>query len=639
MMAEQVVFFDIGGTLGSPRISPPPFRLEGLNIYPFVTSILEELRSTGARLGIISNTGNETSESMQKVLEESGLFYFLDPALLIYSSVVGLEKDSPDIFQLAAQRSGHAGSPEQCLFVGEDSRERHYALQAGLKVCPHPLLAKEVLNGARLRFARLSTPPQQQERQWRNVLRQLAVVPLHSSGERGKTIHAIITQSVLPILVNSLFEVQLLGDVDDPLTADLYLLRDDLATSTGFLSDLGQSTKILENMNEAQLLLSSSEEGLLVKVPWDRSVEEFHFETANHGHNLKLMADPSLLEPFGSGIDERVASWLAVEATEPSLADAEKEELDKITAETIQQYLDRYTGEKPLGDDTETRIKSRHIQSADNARATEMLARDFQRIGGSDFSVSVHPFTHEGRMLYNVVAELPGESSDELVLVSAHLDSTAAFSRPYDPLQDPAPGADDDCSGVAAVLVSATALHNLATIRKPKRTLRFVLFNAEEHGLVGSRAYARDVALQAAPIVAVYQMDMIGYNVVAPRSFEVHAGYRDSQDVQMRSVALAKRIQRLAEIVSPTLAVPQLYESNRNQRDPAEERSDHYSFQVEGYAACLAIEDFFIGPATDLPTPEANPNYHQKADTFIDPAYAADIARCVTAAAWITANI
>src|ERR671914_1508855 len=123
-MAEQVVFFDISGTLGSPHISPPPFRLEGLNAYPFVTGVLGELRSTGARLGIISNTGNETSESMQKVLEESGLFDFLDPALLIYSSIVGLDKDSPDIFQLAVQRSGHAALPEQCLFVGEDSRER-----------------------------------------------------------------------------------------------------------------------------------------------------------------------------------------------------------------------------------------------------------------------------------------------------------------------------------------------------------------------------------------------------------------------------------------------------------------------------------------------------------------------------------
>jgi hypothetical protein len=44
-----------------------------------------------------------------------------------------------------------------------------------------------------------------------------------------------------------------------------------------------------------------------------------------------------------------------------------------------------------------------------------MLALDFQETSVSDFLVSVHPFTHEEKMLYNVVAKLPGESSDELV--------------------------------------------------------------------------------------------------------------------------------------------------------------------------------------------------------------------------------
>jgi hypothetical protein len=44
-----------------------------------------------------------------------------------------------------------------------------------------------------------------------------------------------------------------------------------------------------------------------------------------------------------------------------------------------------------------------------------VLVLDSQESGDSDFSVPVHPFTHEGRMLYKVVAKLPGDSSDELV--------------------------------------------------------------------------------------------------------------------------------------------------------------------------------------------------------------------------------
>ena len=39
-------------------------------------------------------------------------------------------------------------------------------------------------------------------------------------------------------------------------------------------------------------------------------------------------------------------------------------------------------------------------------------------------------------------------------------------------------------------------------VKKPKRTIRFVLFNAEEEGLVGSGEYAREQAALRAPIAA-----------------------------------------------------------------------------------------------------------------------------------------
>jgi bacterial leucyl aminopeptidase len=88
--------------------------------------------------------------------------------------------------------------------------------------------------------------------------------------------------------------------------------------------------------------------------------------------------------------------------------------------------------------------------------------------------------------------------------------------------------------------------------------------------------------------------------------------------------------------VSPNLPAPQIYLSK--DPDPAEERSDHASFQLVGYPACVTSEDFFAGPRPGSPKSEANPNYHKKGDTFVDPEYAADIARAVAAAAWATAN-
>jgi carboxypeptidase Q len=78
----------------------------------------------------------------------------------------------------------------------------------------------------------------------------------------------------------------------------------------------------------------------------------------------------------------------------------------------------------------------------------------------------------------NVVGEIPGrEQRGEIVLLGAHLDSW-----------DLGTGAIDDGAGVA--IVAAAARQILASGRKPRRTIRVVLFANEEFGLSGAKAYA-----------------------------------------------------------------------------------------------------------------------------------------------------
>ena len=74
-----------------------------------------------------------------------------------------------------------------------------------------------------------------------------------------------------------------------------------------------------------------------------------------------------------------------------------------------------------------------------------------------------------------VVAEIPGSSND-IVVVGAHFDSW-----------DWAQGANDNGSGVAAVLEAARILRSMNI--KPRATIRFVFFSGEEQGCLGSRAY------------------------------------------------------------------------------------------------------------------------------------------------------
>ena len=89
------------------------------------------------------------------------------------------------------------------------------------------------------------------------------------------------------------------------------------------------------------------------------------------------------------------------------------------------------------------------------------------------------------------------------------------------------------------------------------RTMRFVLFNAEEHGLVGSKVYARQQRATGVAIAAVFQMDMIGYNKVLPRTWEVHAGFAPSPTTEERSLSLAELLRRVTSVVAPELELPE----------------------------------------------------------------------------------
>jgi Zn-dependent M28 family amino/carboxypeptidase len=230
-----------------------------------------------------------------------------------------------------------------------------------------------------------------------------------------------------------------------------------------------------------------------------------------------------------------------------------------------------------------------------------------------DDRVTTHRFAYRGRTLDNVIAEIPGEESGGIVLVGAHLDSMISFVPTYNPRVDPAPGADDDASGVAALLILAQTFKKLIeSVDRPKKTIRFGFFNAEEVGLVGSAAYARDQAAHTVPIIAMFELDMIGYNKKSPKSCELHAGIRPFPDVEARSIVLADELKQVMASVSPDLA-PQVYSTKTEpEGDPGDGRSDHGSFQERGYTACLAIEDLFPGPGgAEL---EGNPDYHRPTD-------------------------
>jgi hypothetical protein len=106
----------------------------------------------------------------------------------------------------------------------------------------------------------------------------------------------------------------------------------------------------------------------------------------------------------------------------------------------------------------------------------------------------------------NVIADLAGREAGEIVLIGAHYDSW-----------DVAQGADDDGSGVAAVLEVARILRSLGVT--PRRTIRFAFFSGEEEATLGSRAYVAAHEKELDSHRAVLVMDS---GAGTPKGVELH---------------------------------------------------------------------------------------------------------------------
>jgi carboxypeptidase Q len=131
----------------------------------------------------------------------------------------------------------------------------------------------------------------------------------------------------------------------------------------------------------------------------------------------------------------------------------------------------------------------------------------------------------------NVIADLPGSSPEEVVLLGAHFDSW-----------DPAQGADDNGSGVAAVLEAARILKSLAV--KPKATIRFAFFSGEEQACLGSRAYVEAHKAQLDRLWAALIMDN---GALLPTGFSLHG----REDLE---APLTQRLARLRAIGAGSIA-------------------------------------------------------------------------------------
>ena len=201
---------------------------------------------------------------------------------------------------------------------------------------------------------------------------------------------------------------------------------------------------------------------------------------------------------------------------------------------------------------------------------------------------------------HNIETEIHG-ASRQIIVIGAHYDSVLG-----------APGANDNGSGMAAVLALARRLAK----KQPSQTLRFVAFVNEEPpyfqtSQMGSLVYASRCKARGDQISAMISLETIGYFSDAPDSqvypspllgafyprvgnFIGFVGNIDSRRLVRRALSSFRRAERLP---SEGAAVPAFI--------PGVAWSDHWSFWQQGYPAIMITDT----------APFRYPHYHALTDT------------------------
>lgn len=306
-------------------------------------------------------------------------------------------------------------------------------------------------------------------------------------------------------------------------------------------------------------------------------------------------------------------------APDPVVADV----LSKISESTIKSNIEQLSGAtEATVDGKKVKIETRSTYGG-YEQGLQFFKEKFEKDG---YTVTLDPYTRRGQTYYNLRAIKPGTTRpDEAVMYGAHIDSTAGWPWAK---ESKAPGADDDGSGAAAIAEIAHAIKDVPT----DRTVVFSMFSGEEQGLWGSRAMAQqykdaqDSLTQQSgkptKIIAMYQMDMIGY-AVGSKTVESHDSTDDPKQHALTDLLAAKQQQYNIDV--------KVYGAHN---DELGNRSDHYPFNETGVPAVLITEPF------DTANGE-NPTYHSTRDTAdkVNIPFVANVARLATAAGLELAGI
>jgi len=215
-------------------------------------------------------------------------------------------------------------------------------------------------------------------------------------------------------------------------------------------------------------------------------------------------------------------------------------------------------------------FNNRYYTADTGVQSARWIQQRWQALAAKVPGATVELVTHDGWPQPSIVMTIPGtDKADEIVVLGGHQDSINGWGS-----QDArAPGADDNASGISTLTEAARVLAESGF--RPRRTLQFMAYAAEEVGLRGSQDIAERWA--GKKVVAVIQYDMTNYKGNDEEVFLL-SDYTDP--------ALNEFLGRL---------VDQYLGVKRGVTECGYACSDHASWNRQGVPAAIAFEASFDG--------------------------------------------
>jgi len=149
--------------------------------------------------------------------------------------------------------------------------------------------------------------------------------------------------------------------------------------------------------------------------------------------------------------------------------------------------------------------ETRYYTTQTGLQAAQWILNKYKEIAGNRDYVEVN-FFQNSFLQPSVIVKLKGTDpsvAGGIVILGGHEDSTAGGPTRR------SPGADDDASGSSCVMEVFRVL--IENNFRPLRDIEFHAYAAEEGGLLGSQAIARDYQLKGVKVFGMLQLDMTGY--------------------------------------------------------------------------------------------------------------------------------